>query len=178
MAKSKWTKADIQTHNSGGIGGPQYPAVNIKVYAHWRKHPLPLSIGSSGPVGGPMTEHFTDPRFTHDWVEENLSEREIDSWWQDACEHNYEHAKGNAEEMLGVRGLKIFQAGRSGGWLIVDGLPDIPQWNVVLMGKWRKFEKFCKACAADVPYVFLNLVYHNVFLPKVVGQEEEAQSGK
>lgn len=39
--------------------------------------------------------------------------------------------------------------GRSGGWLIVNGLPEIDEWDAILVTCWNKFQKDVKA---DVDY--------------------------
>ena len=36
--------------------------------------------------------------------------------------------------------VKVYSAGRSSGWLIVEGLPEFETWDAVMLAKWRSFE--------------------------------------
>lgn len=36
---------------------------------------------------------------------------------------------------------KVHQAGRSGGWLVVSGLPDVETWNAIMLNRWAVFER-------------------------------------
>lgn len=60
----------------------------------------------------------------------------------------------DSEEMAyffpGNRNAQVYSAGRSGGWLVVEGLPDVEDWDAVMLGRWRRFEI---AVNANVKYL-------------------------
>lgn len=154
-------------------GHQQLPACNVKVY----KGPdgfLPLDLGGTRsllPDGewGPIVEHYTDPEFTLDWCERVLSDSELDrAFWQ-ACEDNWDQLQTDAEEIWGLH-VKVYSEGRSGGWAVVQGLPDVETWDAVMVAKWARFCKWARQVADNVWYTALDMVYHNRFLP-LTGKE-------
>jgi hypothetical protein len=104
-----------------------------------------------------------DPRFTREWVEERVSEDDWMHLFHMCCEHGFEYLQGLAEEIWPFYGVKVYAEGRSGGWAVVSGIGDVDEWNAVDLAKWRRFERFAKAEAADIPYQMLQSVYLNEF---------------
>ena len=116
-----YRKSDVQTHNAGGYNGPRYPAVNVKCY-DWPD--IDASI-----------ERFKCSRET--------AERAAQWAWESAQEQFWEIETEYATEHFG-RGVDAYSAGRSGGWLVVMGLPDIEYWDALDLAKWRGFESGVK----------------------------------
>ena len=52
--------------------------------------------------------------------------------------------------------VKVYSDGRSGGWLVVHGLPDVESWDAIDLGRWAKFEKMIRGLVDDgYPYDFI-----------------------
>jgi hypothetical protein len=162
-----YSKEDVETHSTSHYG-PGLPAVNVKVRGDWRRVTLPLELGSVD--GVPMR---TDPLFSREWVESLASDTQ-ESAWNTVCESGIESLIEDAREVLGP-GVKVWQAGRSGGWLVVEGLPRLESWDAIALGKWRKWERYCRLAADDIPRAFLDSLYFNVFLPML--EETNVQAG-
>lgn len=65
--------------------------------------------------------------------------------------------------------VQAYSAGRSGGWLVVDGLPDIDDWDAIALNDWRRFHKCVRAIAdEEYPYDFIWQLHENVYEPNVV----------
>jgi hypothetical protein len=158
-----YTKEDVRFHSDGFR--PSNPAVNVKVYASIDSVTLPLDLGSSYPVGHPelIEHHKSDPRFTHEWVRTRVSDDVLDARFWQACESEVEFVIGEAEDIFSDYSITVQQTGRMGGWLEVEGLPDLEDWDAVLLGKWRKFEKLARTVADDIPRTVLDSVYVNDF---------------
>lgn len=161
------TKADIEFHDDGNSYRPWLPAVNVKVRGDYRRVPLPLDEGTYD--GVPVHTHST---FTHDWIESHLTEDEIEGWFGMACEHGWETIEGNAKELFGSS-VKTYAAGRSSGWVVVQGLSPVDAWDAIDLNPWRKFAKQARAEADDIPRSMLDLIYYNVFLPAHDGMMEQ-----
>ena len=121
-------KSEVQTHNDGGIGGPYHPAVNVKVR---------------------RTDFTTDDIIKAFKCDQGIVERAGQFAWDSACQQFWDQVEGMAQDILKDTRVKVYQAGRGGGWAVVEGLPDVEGWNAVMLSRWRKFEK---ACHAEVGY--------------------------
>lgn len=108
---------EIKMHSDGGIGGPYYPAINVKV------------------------RHFPYIKMIQEEFECNEldAEHAFEYAWRDV-QHTFWHelAPQIAKEYFGDD-VKIFSAGRMDGWLIVDGLTDTEYWEEEDMEKWEQF---------------------------------------
>ena len=113
--------------------------------------------------------------FTEEWVREHLSDGQLDSWFWEVCAFEFEMVEQDAAEIFGS-GVKCWQEGRSGGWVVVDGLPELEDWDAVALAKWRRFERFAKAIAADVPYQLVSSLYLNVWQAERAEAEESARA--
>jgi hypothetical protein len=147
MSRS-YSRDDVETHY-----GQNRPAVNVKVYDS-------LADGFRAFQG---YEPDADSAFTLEWIEENVSDESLDSLFWRVCADEVEQAVTDAREILGVRAQDVEQDGRSGGWLVVTGLPDLEDWDAVQIAKWRKFERYAKSLAGDVMYQVVSSVYLNDF---------------
>lgn len=167
------TKDDIEFHSD--YFGPVRPAVNVKIYADWRRVSLPLDMGRySDDQGKTWKNNGTDAGFTVEWIEENVSEGAFETYFQLACENGWEALQDIAEEIYG-KDAKVYSEGRSGGWAVVHGIDDdVDGWDAVALSKWRKFAKLARATADDVPRALLDGLYANVYEPERDEQTEDA----
>lgn len=148
-------KADVSFHRTG-YAGPGVPAVNVKV--GFCRIPLPLDLGSYSDDGGTTFKTaLTDPGFTWDWIDENVKD---DTAFEFACMAGWEQLTEEAKAIFGDH-VKVYSEGRSGGWAIVDGLPDFDSWNAIDLGKWRRFERIARALVADIPRIMVEGIYYN-----------------
>ena len=114
-----YTKADIEFHNDGGIGRPYYPAVNVKCYRF-------------GPSLEAVADRFGCSEGTAQKALNIAFECQQDSFW------NFDGAKDIVEYHFPY--AKFYSAGRSAGWLIVEGLSDADTWDAIELNKWALFE--------------------------------------
>lgn len=182
-----YSRRDVETHSLHGYHGPQLPAVNVKLYADIRREPLPLSLcyvcdcktlghGPEGPHDS--REVKTDSRFTHAWIAANVTDEEHEAAFAACAETWWEDAQDFAGECFpaSVYGkVKVYGAGRSGGWCVVTGLPDLDSWDARTLGRWRRFERWCHRFTRErggATYWILDFLYSNVFEPRA---EENAR---
>jgi len=154
------TKEDIEFHSDGFR--PSHPAVNVKVYdsltngyKKWRE---------SNPD--------ENPRFTLDWIEENISDdRGNDLFWS-ICQLRWEDIENEAREIWDSRQyspnnkhtINVYSEGRSGGWAIVSGInTDVESWDAIEFNKWRRFAKFARATADGIMWDVVDSIYCNEF---------------
>jgi hypothetical protein len=102
--------------------GEQLPAINVKPPPLY--HRMPDAVRS-------MPESYTQAAF----------ERVARDWWDmvapDLAQHHLHSAfKGSDPQ--------VRQVGRSGGWLVVEGLGDPAEWTVRQDRAWDRFEKAIK----------------------------------
>jgi hypothetical protein len=156
------TKEDVSFHYDRQRG---VPALNIKVYGNVTDVKLPLALGQYKEAGDTeWRTATTEEGFTHEWID-TQDDDTVQAFWEAACETGFEQAKEDAEEIFGAD-VKVWQEGRSGGWLIVEGLPDFDSWDAIMLGRWRKFARYVDAYVDDVPHQFVTLLYMNVFEPE------------
>ena len=147
----RFRKEDIETH-AEGYSGPSLPAVNVKVYRSM----------TAKDVAEANDMALGDDRFTLEWIEENLDDRDMDTWFRATCEDGWENLHTDAEEVFGT-GVKVYAEGRSGGWAVVHGLPEVETWDTIMVSKWAKFAKWARATADAVPEMMAELIAINVF---------------
>lgn len=170
----QFCKDDIEFHSDGYRAGNA--AINIKVYSDPRRVPLPLDLGSYRNVG--ETEWHkseTDYRFTWDWIDEHLTEEQLNEWWWLAANNNLEMVLDYAKELF--LGEKFHTEGRSGGWLVMDraGSDVVASWGALMVSKWGRLAKYARAAADDVNRTMLDLIYFNVFVGWLEEQEQHEQ---
>lgn len=62
--------------------------------------------------------------------------------------------------------VQVYAAGRSGGWLVVSGLPDVEAWDAIDLARWRRFERLIRDLAdSEYPYEFIWHLHENVWEP-------------
>ena len=150
-----YTRDDVQLHADGF--GPRRPAVNVKVYGSLRDAWAEFQR-DEGP----------DEGFTLEWIEEHVSDDLLDSIFWHTCAAEFEYLAAYATddedaifpaERYGR--VTVEQEGRSGGWAVVDGLPDVEEWDAILLARWRKFERVAREIADSVPLQMLSSLYMN-----------------
>jgi hypothetical protein len=152
-----YPRDDVETHDG-------YPAVNVKVYGD-------LSDGFKAYAKYAPADGGDYPaEFDEDWVRANVSDKYLDELFWDVCSFEFEMVEQDAEEILGD--VKVSREGRSGGWAVVTGLPNLEDWDAVQLAKWRKFERYAKLVASDVPYQMVMNVYLNEYQWRI---DEEAE---
>lgn len=144
-----YSKRDVRWHAVGM--GAQVPAVNVKV----RAYPM---------MDDKYLDRDLDPEFTIDWVREHLTDDDFEFWFWAACESSRDMLQDDAFEIFGPW-AKIYSEGRSAGWIIVDKITDIDEWDAIELGKWRRFERSAHAYVGQVPNEMFQLIEINVFDP-------------
>lgn len=112
-------KDDVETH-SLHYYGPKLPAVNVKHYGSF--------------YGDEVQERFG--------CTEEVAERALRWQSYSSCETFWEDIQELAKQCFGD-GVEVYPAGRIGGWAVVEGLPDLKDWDAVQLGRWAKFAKMC-----------------------------------
>lgn len=88
------------------------------------------------PSAWKVSDHFGIP--------EDDAEELLETVFESSREYFWEQVQDVANEIFPCD-TKVYSAGRSGGWVVVWGLPDISYWDAIDLAKWRKFERICKA---------------------------------
>lgn len=157
-----YTRDDVSMHGVG-YGGRVLPAVNVKVYKNVTREIVEQVNREDGyAADGPDLE----------WVEGRLEDSP--DWFDIACENESEYLREWGVELFAEVGhrVTIWHEGRQGGWLVVDGLPDLEEWDAILLAKWRKFERIARDIADGIPAQMVSLLLLNVWEPE---QEEHAE---
>ncbi len=135
---ARFTKSEVTMHAE--MYRTANPAVNVKVY----------SMGASIQD---VVERFGCTEEQAEHAMEFASECACEQFWE-----YWQDTKGDFEN--GISGSKEYAyfpghdvsidcEGRSGGWLIVNGLPEVCEWDAILVSRWNKFQKAVKD---DVAY--------------------------
>lgn len=122
-----------------GRAGDQFPALNVKHY---------------GPVeytAERVAEHFGCDKATAERAVGFVYGSAVEIFWEqhalDALNFAMLGDKGASEVKpagLGESPFKVWAEGRSGGWLVVEGLPDVAAWPGATFQKWRKFARLIR----------------------------------
>ena len=177
---ARFTKADVEFHREGYAGG-QFAAVNVKVYGSFRSVKLPLDLGGvSDDMGKTFRTVTTDEGFTQDWIADNLTDDELNSYFEFACQDSWEQLGTFAAETFGA-GYHVHSEGRSGGWALIcygatcgRGLTgrtqfdreDVEGWDAIAVARWARFSAYAKALANDVPRQVVDSIYANRYEPE------------
>jgi hypothetical protein len=112
-----YSREDIETHSEHY--GKARPAVNVKVYRF--------------PGLYKIMDKFE--------CEEAEASRAGEYAFESACELFWnECAQDVADDVFGDERVKVYSEGRSGGWLVVDGLSSVESWDLMMINKWHSFE--------------------------------------
>ena len=119
------TKSNVDYHRVG-YGGHAFPAVNVKVNRFPTAQDIMVQFGCS----------------------EKAAERAGELAIEASCEHFWRDIQETATHYLPDG--KVYSAGSSDGWLIVEGLPEVSDWDGVQLNAWACFEK---AVRREVEYL-------------------------
>lgn len=108
------------------------------------------------------------------WYDLEIANNPDGQWcqwaWDAACEQGYEMAVDAAGEIFGAdygyqdhRMCRVWQTGRSGGWLYVADLPDLEEWTSKELSLWEDFSTACENLVDDIPYQFLWILANNTY---------------
>jgi hypothetical protein len=172
------TKADVQRSHHNGTRG--LPMLNVKNYG-WIGHDTIRRWRDAG-------HEFSGDSEFWDWLEQRLADDEMfNSWWDVALEDGwdlireeldgwretlpdyprpfpgYNVAKRHARPGYGE--IQVWSAGRSGGWLVIEGLPDVDTWDAIMLSRWRRFAMIVDDVNADTEYRTVWSIYANVWEP-------------
>lgn len=115
-------KDQIELRSGRGYRGP-LPAINVKVY-RW------------GCDASDVAERFQCSQAT--------AEKACSYVFDSACQQFWEQAPEWAAELWPGYRLNVFSDGRSGGWLVVEGLPPVEEWDAIMVGKWARLARYCR----------------------------------
>ena len=94
-----------------------------------------------------------------------------------ANECGWGDAKEVALEIFGDR-ADVYSEGRSGGWLVVGGIGDPDDWDLMDINAWSRFDRCVRDILADLDYQYVWHLYVNVYEPTVLEPlRDEAEAG-
>lgn len=131
-----YSKEDVSFH-SDGFGRERLPAANVKVRRSIHDVKFPVDDAPD--------------ELTLEMIESKLSEDYLNELFWHVCSSEWEWLEDYAKEIFEGWSIEVEAQGRSGGWACVKGLPDIEEWDAVLLAKWRKFERAAKETADYIP---------------------------
>lgn len=150
-------KSDVEISYHQGHHG--CPMVNVKHHL-W----VPDLIRKYKDNG---THEFSDDAGFWAWLEEQWDSSNYDAWdsadeW--ARELCWEDARECAHDIWPFRELGVWGAGRSGGWLVVEGLRPVEDWDAIELGRWARFVRRIEAIRdEEYPYQFVWQLGANVY---------------
>lgn len=125
-------------------GGREYPALNVKVYGmKWSADDIARTFNCAADVAERAAEFAYESARSQFW----------DYLAPDALNfalYGDEGASHYAPTGLERPPVTVYSAGRSGGWLIVEGLPPVDDWDDEMRAKWARFEQLIRDSIADV----------------------------
>jgi hypothetical protein len=132
----RFKKTDIETHSDNGYGAG-YPAVKVKVYH--------VDCDTSDVIAmfPTCTEAQAEKALEFAFISE------CESFWDYWADTTGGNENGITGAYFPGDRPRVYSAGRSGGWLIVQGLAPVEDWDAVMVARWAKFEKSVKA---DIKY--------------------------
>jgi hypothetical protein len=119
---ARFCKEDIDFHSDSPYD-TRHPAINVKVY------------------GRTLSSNKVMEKFGCD---EKVAEKALEYAYESNQELFWEEAKYLAEEIFG-KDVRVYSEGRSGGWLVVNGLSQVADWDAPKVSKWGHFVRQIKA---------------------------------
>jgi hypothetical protein len=122
--------------------------------------------------GGTYTLHdFGDDETFWQWVEGMENEPNSHDYphgvftiaEEIAREGGWEQAKEDAYEVWGSDQVKVWSSGRSGGWLTVEGLGDVEDWDAIDVSRWCRYAGLVQDVLDDLDYQFVWHLHVNVW---------------
>ena len=116
----RFRKADIETW--GAFNRRTTPAINVKVYHY--------------PTTSKVEDAFS--------CSESVASQALQFAFESAQQRFWEDARDEARTIFGKH-VKVYSEGRSGGWLIVDGInEDVESWDAIAVSRWGRLAKWCE----------------------------------
>lgn len=116
-------KSDIEFHSDGYGSRNARPAVNVKV-------------SRCGLDSDALVAQFNCTK--------QDAERALQYAFESAQSNFWEQAQERVSELFPHDKATVYTEGRSGGWLVVHGLPDVSTWDAPMVGKWAALVKWCR----------------------------------
>lgn len=141
MSRQTYTRKSVQTHFDGGRSAP---AVNIKCHLYGPDDDaftddLLTTVGANHAGDGPgFLAWWRDPET---WGDTDRYPSMFSCWFDAAAEEAFDYFREYAAECFPDYAAKVWQEGRSGGWAVVEGLPELDCWDAVMLARWRHFER-------------------------------------
>jgi hypothetical protein len=152
MTRRTYSRDDVDTYYTWSR--ERLPSINVKTSGYgWEKEAARVAADNDV------------PGFTSEWCEANISEDTANALWEWAIESGREDIANDADLVYEDTpwSPKCSYDGRSGGHLVVDGLPDLDEWDAVLLGKWRRFERYVRAIVDDQGYRMADMAWANMY---------------
>lgn len=130
------------------------PAINIKCHPEFPDTLLRTASEDNG---------YDPEDFIAYWQENVADNYEMLSDYQGyVCEQAFEDATEDAA-VIYQHPVSLWQEGRSGGWLVVDDLPDPDFWTEDDLARWTRFATCVQFYVDDTPYAIATLIAINAY---------------
>ena len=185
-----YSREDVAIDYHGhGYDGHRRPMVNVKCHL-WENgnagswpdavlHDVAEDCGEDPARFVAWWRHKAEERTGEGWNDgtalgELVDGREGYGWRSEAAGDAFESAGEDAAAIFGEYPRpKVYAEGRSGGWLVVDGLPSVDTWDAVALGRWRRFERYVRAAVDDFPRAVAWLVCANTYRAEREAEDAE-----
>lgn len=132
-------KSQIETRRDRDTRNREMPCINVKVY-RW------------GAYSHNVAEHFG--------CTDSTAEQACQFHFESVQQRFWEEVQEQAAELWPAYSPKVWSAGRSGGWLVVDGLPEVESWDAIMVGKWSRLARWCRE---EIAYQFTReVIFDNI----------------
>lgn len=146
------------TMHAEGFGEAR-PAFNIKIGA-WPEVPQSVYDEVMTELGLPAGD------FSPAWVAAHVSENAHNAWVVEAASSLLDALCDEAKERLGA-GVTFEQEGRQGGWLAVDGLPNVMTWDAQRVATWAELEALAGTYVESWPAETVRLIGVNAYVSEL-----------
>ena len=117
--------SSVKMHRDGY--GPSHPAINVKVHRF-----------GGNDLQAAIVARFACPPEVASKAAEIAYDCQVEDFWRDDADD------AGAVAIFGP-GVKVYSEGRSDGWLVVHGLPEVEDWTAKDLRKWQKYERQIEA---------------------------------
>lgn len=172
--KRRGYSRDNVTAHTSGYGSPMLPAVNVK--RHLWEEDFPDAM-----LRDVAEESGEDPAAFLAWWKGQGWERIGEMiegqdgygwrWWafSSELESLSEWCSGADDALFPDHAVTLETEGRSGGWIVARGLPDLEEWDAITLARWRKFERIVGEMVKGFPWQVAVLICQNTYeSPEVV----------
>ena len=180
-----YSRDDVAVSYHGrGRNGQRRPMVNVKCHL-WAESFTPAVLVSVAEECGADPARFAawwgakaEERTGEGWNDgtalgELIDGRDGYGFRSSAAEQAFEMAGEDAAMIWPGYPVKVYAEGRQGGWLVVDGLPDVESWDATMLGRWRRFERYVLAAVDDFPRAVAWLICANVYEAEAEAEDAE-----